>query len=162
MRVSGILKSIPITLTINAAAIRVAAPAAKDWPFLFTGIPPFPLSYWTANRFMTIQKRFESETGCRTRRNAVQKKPGQNVSILPRPSDAALAASYQNGENYSLIAITTPEPTVLPPSRIAKRRPCSMAMGVISSTSISMLSPGMHISTPSGRAITPVTSVVLK
>ena len=64
--------------------------------------------------------------------------------------------------NYSLIAITTPEPTVRPPSRIAKRRPTSIAMGVISSTFISTLSPGMHISTPSGRLMTPVTSVVRK
>ncbi len=64
--------------------------------------------------------------------------------------------------NYSLIAVTAPEPTVRPPSRIAKRRPTSIAIGVISSTSISTLSPGMHISVPSGREITPVTSVVLK
>ena len=40
--------------------------------------------------------------------------------------------------------------------------PFSIAIGVISSTSISTLSPGMHISVPSGRVITPVTSVVLK
>ena len=65
-------------------------------------------------------------------------------------------------KNYSLMAETTPEPTVRPPSRIAKRRPSSIAMGVISSTSISTLSPGMHISTPSGRLMTPVTSVVRK
>lgn len=64
--------------------------------------------------------------------------------------------------NYSLIAVTTPEPTVLPPSRIAKRRPSSIAIGVINSTSMVMLSPGMHISVPSGSLITPVTSVVLK
>ena len=64
--------------------------------------------------------------------------------------------------NYSLMPMTTPEPTVRPPSRIAKRRFFSMAMGVISSTSISTLSPGMHISTPSGREMTPVTSVVRK
>ena len=65
-------------------------------------------------------------------------------------------------ENYSMMSITTPEPTVLPPSRIAKRRPFSIAMGVIRATVISTLSPGLHISTPSGREITPVTSVVLK
>ena len=33
---------------------------------------------------------------------------------------------------------------------------------VMSSTFISTLSPGMHISVPSGRVIVPVTSVVLK
>ena len=64
--------------------------------------------------------------------------------------------------NYSSMPITTPEPTVRPPSRIAKRRPFSIAMGVISSTFMSTLSPGMHISTPSGRVMTPVTSVVRK
>ena len=64
--------------------------------------------------------------------------------------------------NYSSISMTTPEPTVRPPSRIAKRRPFSIAIGVISSTFMSMLSPGMHISTPSGREMMPVTSVVLK
>src|SRR5215211_5731011 len=63
---------------------------------------------------------------------------------------------------YSMISVTTPEPTVRPPSRIAKRRPSSMAMGWMSSTVISMLSPGMTISVPSGRFATPVTSVVRK
>ena len=65
-------------------------------------------------------------------------------------------------ENYSATSVTTPEPTVRPPSRIAKRRPFSIAMGVISSTFITTLSPGMHISTPSGREMMPVTSVVRK
>ena len=64
--------------------------------------------------------------------------------------------------NYSMISATTPEPTVLPPSRIAKRRPFSIAMGVISSTVMSTLSPGRHISTSAGREMVPVTSVVLK
>ena len=64
--------------------------------------------------------------------------------------------------NYSTMLETTPEPTVLPPSRIAKRSPSSIAIGVISSTVISTLSPGRHISTSAGRPITPVTSVVLK
>ena len=31
--------------------------------------------------------------------------------------------------NYSMIETTLPEPTVRPPSRIAKRRPCSIATG---------------------------------
>ena len=64
--------------------------------------------------------------------------------------------------NYSTIAVTTPEPTVLPPSRIAKRSPSSIAIGVISSTSITTLSPGLHISVSAGRVMFPVTSVVLK
>lgn len=52
--------------------------------------------------------------------------------------------------DYSMMSTTTPEPTVLPPSRIAKRRFFSHAIGVISSTVIFTLSPGRHISTPSG------------
>ena len=57
---------------------------------------------------------------------------------------------------------TTPAPTVRPPSRIANRRPSSMAIGAISSTTILMLSPGMTISTPAGSSMLPVTSVVRK
>ena len=63
---------------------------------------------------------------------------------------------------YSMIVATRPDPTVRPPSRIAKVRPWLIAIGWISSIVISMLSPGMHISVPSGRLKTPVTSVVLK
>ena len=64
--------------------------------------------------------------------------------------------------DYSITVATRPDPTVRPPSRIANVRPCSIAIGWISSMVISTLSPGMHISVPSGREITPVTSVVLK
>ena len=49
-----------------------------------------------------------------------------------------------------MILATTPAPTVRPPSRIAKRRPSSIAIGVISVTTILMLSPGITISMPSG------------
>ena len=40
---------------------------------------------------------------------------------------------------YSMILLTTPAPTVLPPSRIANLRPSSIAIGAISSTSIFIL-----------------------
>src|ERR1700739_4945635 len=50
-----------------------------------------------------------------------------------------------------MISETTPEPTVRPPSRIANRRPWSMAIGWISSISIWTLSPGMTISVALGR-----------
>ena len=56
-----------------------------------------------------------------------------------------------NAGTYSSAALTDSE-----------TQASSIAIGVISSTSISTLSPGIHISTPSGRVITPVTSVVLK
>jgi hypothetical protein len=45
---------------------------------------------------------------------------------------------------------------------MAKRSPSAMAMGWISLTCISVLSPGMAISVPSGRVTSPVTSVVRK
>ena len=63
---------------------------------------------------------------------------------------------------YSVILLTTPAPTVRPPSRIAKRNPSSIAIGAIRVTSIFTLSPGITISTPDGNSHAPVTSVVLK
>ena len=63
--------------------------------------------------------------------------------------------------DYLMILATTPAPTVRPPSRIAKRRPSSMAIAWISSTLTLALSPGMHISAPS-TSVLPVTSVVRK
>ena len=63
---------------------------------------------------------------------------------------------------YAMISVTTPAPTVRPPSRIAKRRPWSMAIGWCMSISMFVLSPGMTISWPSGSLIAPVTSVVRK
>ena len=63
---------------------------------------------------------------------------------------------------YSITSETTPAPTVWPPSRIAKFRPCSIAIGTISSALIVTLSPGITISIPSGSSNEPVTSVVRK
>ena len=65
-----------------------------------------------------------------------------------------------NEYNYLMISITCPAPTVRPPSRIAKRRPLSIATGTIRFTVIVTLSPGITISRPSGSTISPVTSVV--
>ena len=73
--------------------------------------------------------------------------------------DTLLQSSYVV---YSLMSVTTPAPTVRPPSRIAKRSSVSIAIGVMSSISSSTLSPGMTISVPSGSVATPVTSVVRK
>jgi hypothetical protein len=64
--------------------------------------------------------------------------------------------------SYSITSEMVPAPTVRPPSRIAKRSPFSIAIGVINSTSIATLSPGITISTPCGSVATPVTSVVRK
>ena len=61
---------------------------------------------------------------------------------------------------YSMILVTTPAPTVRPPSRMANLEPCSRATGTISSTVRLTSSPGITISTPSGRVMLPVTSIV--
>jgi hypothetical protein len=61
---------------------------------------------------------------------------------------------------YSMILVTTPAPTVRPPSRMANFEPCSNATGTISSTVRFTLSPGITISTPSGSVMSPVTSIV--
>jgi hypothetical protein len=63
---------------------------------------------------------------------------------------------------HSSTSVTTPAPTVLPPSLMANRNSFSIAIGAIRSTVRFMLSPGITISTPSGSWATPVTSVVLK
>ena len=82
--------------------------------------------------------------------------------ILRLDTECTPDTQFISSYNYSMIVATRPDPTVRPPSRIANVRPCSIAIGWISSMVISTLSPGMHISVPSGRLITPVTSVVRK
>ncbi len=88
-----------------------------------------------------------------------------NKAIGKKKSQVFLAPGFFLGSelsNYSMIFATTPAPTVRPPSRIAKRKPSSIAIGAISSTVILMLSPGITISVPSGSSTLPVTSVVRK
>ena len=63
---------------------------------------------------------------------------------------------------YLIIFVTTPAPTVLPPSRIAKFNFSFIAIGVINLTLNLASSPGITISVPDGRVTSPVTSVVLK
>jgi hypothetical protein len=75
----------------------------------------------------------------------------------PGPADAGPGVGC-----YLMILMTLPAPTVRPPSRIAKLRPSSIAIGWMRLTFISVLSPGMTISVPSGSSTTPVTSVVRK
>ncbi len=64
--------------------------------------------------------------------------------------------------SYSIILVTTPAPTVFPPSLIANRNPSSIAIGVINSILKFALSPGITISAPPSNVATPVTSVVRK
>src|SRR5271165_1127469 len=61
---------------------------------------------------------------------------------------------------YCTISAIVPAPTVCPPSRMAKRKPFSIATGVINSITRLTLSPGITISVPAGSSATPVTSVV--
>src|SRR5467141_142696 len=61
---------------------------------------------------------------------------------------------------YLTTSVTTPAPTVLPPSRIANRSAGSIPIGSPRVISITTLSPGITISTPSGSLTSPVTSVV--
>ena len=96
-----------------------------------------------------------------TKRPAHTRRPYLFVSLQPnshRYSEIAVSLTRY----YSMISVTTPDPTVLPPSLIANLSPSSIAIGVISLMLITTLSPGMHISVPSGRFRSPVTSVVLK
>ena len=65
-------------------------------------------------------------------------------------------------EFYSKILVTTPAPTVLPPSRIAKFNFSLIAIGVINLTVNFASSPGITISVLDGNSTSPVTSVVLK
>ena len=78
------------------------------------------------------------------------------------PPFALDAAAFPPPQAYFRILATTPAPTVRPPSRIAKRRPSSIATGLISDTFIFTLSPGITISVPSGSSTAPVMSVVRK
>ena len=132
-----------------------------------------------------FRRRIGRGATCHTARLAIRRrKPGDRL-VPPHERDRGRKPNPQNdaggpkaasasGEpetrraadcstaNYLMILATTPAPTVRPPSRIAKRRPSSIATGLISCTTILMLSPGMTISTPSGRVTAPVMSVVRK
>src|SRR3989344_8716929 len=64
-------------------------------------------------------------------------------------------------KNYLMTFVTTPAPTVLPPSLIANRCCSSRATGAINLTENLTVSPGITISTPGAKTTSPVTSVVL-
>jgi len=78
------------------------------------------------------------------------------------PEPGSAPDSEDRPPDYLMILVTRPAPTVRPPSRIANRRPSSIAIGEINLTCITVLSPGITISVPSGNVIDPVTSVVRK
>ena len=74
----------------------------------------------------------------------------------------SLLEPCESSHCHSMTLTTTPAPPVRPPSRMAKRRPSSIAIGAIRVALILTLSPGMTISIPSGNSHSPVTSVVRK
>ena len=74
----------------------------------------------------------------------------------------ALPIELHSYRAYSIILVTTPAPTVLPPSLIAKFNCSAIAIGVINLTVNLASSPGITISVPAGNSTSPVTSVVLK
>ena len=82
----------------------------------------------------------------------------KNTMVISLKADADFLLGH--AITYSIILVTTPAPTVRPPSRMANFEPCSNATGTINSTVRFTLSPGITISTPSGRAMFPVTSIV--
>src|SRR5207244_10608771 len=83
-------------------------------------------------------------------------------SVIRRSGALRTTDNGRRMTSYFKIFVTTPAPTVRPPSRIANRSCSSMAIGVISSIVILVLSPGITISTPPGSSTVPVTSVVRK
>lgn len=54
---------------------------------------------------------------------------GPSPEMEPGPLKSAKPRLLRKSLSYSMMVLTTPEPTVWPPSRIAKRRPSSMAIG---------------------------------
>src|SRR3546814_19672869 len=74
--------------------------------------------------------------------------------------DDALARAAAPGAaapvRHLMIFATTPAPTVRPPSRIAKRRPSSIATGLLRVTAIFTLSPRIPTSLPSRRVTPPL------
>ncbi len=81
--------------------------------------------------------------------------PRDHLAFFARMQNRAFGALP-----YCTISEIVPAPTVCPPSRMANRKPFSIATGVINSITSETLSPGITISVPAGSSATPVTSVV--
>ena len=80
----------------------------------------------------------------------------------PQPPVLETGALPIELRSYLIILVTTPAPTVLPPSLMAKFKFWLIAIGVINLTLNFPSSPGITISVPDGRVTSPVTSVVRK
>ena len=91
------------------------------------------------------------------------------MGLWAEPVGASPAsAGYPAASSKGHLMISPENPTLVTRRRYdhphgwRNRRPSSMATGWISFTEMSVLSPGMTISVPSGNVTTPVTSVVRK
>ena len=122
-------------------SVRTSIRNWRDWPIQTTGFHCIELA--------TVLRIWQA------RRDSNPQPPVLETGALP-----VVLRAYES--DYSRISETTPAPTVRPPSRIAKRSSLSIAIGMISSTVISTLSPGITISVTSGNLMSPVTSVVRK
>ena len=95
------------------------------------------------------------------------KKELDNLCGRDETAHQGLVAEVEQQLNYApkrylIILVTTPAPTVFPPSLIAKFKFSFIAIGVINLTVNFPSSPGITISVPDGNVTSPVTSVVLK
>jgi hypothetical protein len=70
------------------------------------------------------------------------------LGALKGDLDALVVLCHWKSAHFKIL-VTRPAPTVRPPSRIAKRKPSSIAIALPNSTTIATLSPGITISTPS-------------
>src|SRR5690606_7437650 len=81
----------------------------------------------------------------RRHHNLYRVRPGSSLA-----GAGGAPTSMFSTSGYLMILVTRPAPTVRPPSRIANRRPSSIAIGLPNSTVIVTLSPGITISVPDG------------
>ena len=132
-----------------AIIITMTAPVAVSFP---VGQVTLKASCLTScknfNGFIINSLSFGRSGGTRTHNPGFWRPVLYQLSYTPR--------------DYFIIFVTTPAPTVLPPSLIAKFNFSLIAIGVISLTLNFASSPGITISVPEGNSTSPVTSVVLK
>ena len=127
-----------------------------------------PILIFLFSHFLTFQIRKANLSG----RGGGSRTPSLRFwrPTLYQLSYTPVPKSWESGDSrphlisitYSIILLTTPAPTVRPPSRIAKRKPSDIAMLEPRVTVILILSPGITISVPEGSSTAPVTSVVRK
>ena len=133
----------------DASAKTITAPIIVSF---FVGHVILKVSCFTSwinfNGFFIIISKFGRSGGTRTHNLRFWRPALYQLNYAPK--------------RYLIILVTTPAPTVLPPSLIAKFKLLFIAIGVINFTLNFPSSPGITISVPEGNVTSPVTSVVLK